>query len=81
MEKIGFLAGFLTTISLLPQVVKVITTQDTKSISLWMYIIFVIGISLWLIYGLMRHDYPLIISNIVTLSLGVVILRYKLKYG
>lgn len=81
MDSIGFIAGFLTTASLLPQVIKVIRTKDTKSLSLLMYFIFIIGISLWIVYGFSKDDYPLIFSNIVTLSFGVIILRYKLKYG
>jgi MtN3 and saliva related transmembrane protein len=81
MDSIGYIAGILTTASLLPQVIKVIQTKDTKSLSLLTYIIFIVGITLWIIYGLYKDDYPLIFSNIVTLSFGVTILRYKLKYG
>jgi MtN3 and saliva related transmembrane protein len=81
MEKIGFLAAFLTTVSFIPQVVKVVVSKETEALSLWTYILFVIGITLWLVYGLMSRDYPLIFANSITLVLGLIVLKYKLKYG
>jgi len=81
MEKIGFLAAFLTTVSFIPQVIKVVVSKDTQALSLWTYILFVIGIGLWLAYGLMSRDMPLIFANSITLVLGIIVLRYKLKYG
>ena len=53
METIGWLAAVLTTFSFVPQAIKVIRTKETSSVSLWMYSIFTLGISFWLIYGLM----------------------------
>lgn len=50
-EIIGFLAAILTTVAFFPQVIKVYKTQNTQSISLSMYIVFSIGILLWLVYG------------------------------
>lgn len=76
---IGNIAAILTSISFLPQAIKIIKTKDTKSISLPMYIMFVVGIVLWLIYGFMRDDIPLILANIVTLSLSGLILWFKVK--
>ena len=81
MEKIGFLAAFLTTVSFIPQVIKVVVSKETQALSLWTYILFVIGIGLWLAYGLMSRDMPLIFANSITLVLGIIVLRYKLKYG
>lgn len=76
---IGNIAAVLTSVSFLPQAIQIIKTKDTKSISLPMYILFVIGIVLWLIYGFMRDDIPLIFANIVTLSLSGLILGFKVK--
>ena len=78
---LGFIAGTITSVSKLPQVVKVIKTHDTKSISLWTYILLTTGMSIWLLYGLLINDYPIIISNLVTISFTVTIVGYKIKYG
>ena len=76
---IGYVAAALTTISFIPQLIQIIKTKDTKSISLPMYILFVIGIALWLVYGLLRMDWPIIIANIITLITASIILMYKIK--
>jgi MtN3 and saliva related transmembrane protein len=77
---IGLLAAMGTTLSFLPQALKIIKTKDTKSISLSMYILFVSGVFLWLIYGVLRQDVPIIIANAVTLILASLILYFKIKY-
>lgn len=77
---IGYLAAFLTTISFLPQVIQIVKTKDTKSISLLMYLMFIGGISLWLIYGFSIGDIPVIVANGTTLCLAFIVLIYKLKY-
>lgn len=76
---IGNIAAILTSISFLPQAIQIIKTKNTKGISLPMYIIFVSGVLLWLIYGFMRNDIPIILANIVTLSLSGLILGFKVK--
>ena len=76
---LGNIAAIITSFSFVPQVYKVVTTKDTKSISLPMYVLFVFGIALWLIYGLIKQDIPIIIANAVTLVLACVILFYKIK--
>jgi len=80
IETLGYLAAFLTTASFVPQAVHTIRTKDTSGISLLMYIMFVVGIATWLVYGLLIKSNPLIISNIVTLILSGTILLYKLRF-
>lgn len=77
-EIIGYCAASLTTLSFLPQAAKVIKTRDTKSISLIMYILFSAGVALWLVYGVLLGNLPIIIANAVTLALALVILYFKL---
>ena len=77
---IGFFAAFCTTIAFLPQAIKVYKTRSTKDISLYMFLIFTIGVLSWLIYGLIINDWPVILANAVTLILSFFILIYKLKY-
>jgi len=77
---IGLAAATCTTWSFLPQVFQIIKTHDTKAISLPMYIILTTGVVLWLIYGLIIGDLPLILSNFITLIFSVAVLYLKLKY-
>ena len=80
IKYIGFFAAFCTTIAFLPQAIKVFKTKSTKDISLYMFIIFTIGVLSWLIYGLIINDLPIILANAVTLILSIFILVYKLKF-
>ncbi len=77
---IGLMGGALTTISFLPQVIKVWKTHSTKDLSLIMFLLFSLGVLLWLIYGLILMDWPIIISNLVTLLLALTILVHKVRY-
>ena len=80
MSYIGFFAAFCTTVAFLPQAIKVYKTRSTKDISLYMFLIFTVGVLSWLIYGLIINDLPVILANAVTLVLSLFILIYKLKY-
>jgi MtN3 and saliva related transmembrane protein len=77
----GSIAGFCTTVSFIPQVVRIVRTKETRGISLLMYATFTLGIICWLIYGIFLKDLPIIVCNAVTLCLAVTILRFKIKYG
>lgn len=77
-EIIGFSAAFCTTIAFVPQAIKVIITRDTASLSLIMYVVFTVGVALWLVYGYLNQDMALMLANFVTLMLALVILCTKL---
>jgi MtN3 and saliva related transmembrane protein len=79
IDAIGLTAAFCTSISFLPQAIKVIQSGDTKSLSLVMYSIFTVGVSLWLIYGINKQDLALIGANTVTLLLAATILITKIR--
>ena len=78
---IGFGAAFCTTIAFLPQVVKTWNSRSTTDISLGMFLIFSTGVLLWLIYGFLLGDMPLIAANGVALLLALIILGFKFRYG
>jgi MtN3 and saliva related transmembrane protein len=78
---IGTVAGTLTTTAYLPQVVKVWRSRSAGDISLQMYILVVTGASLWVVYGLMLTQWPVIIANAVSLLFTTTILVFKLRYG
>jgi MtN3 and saliva related transmembrane protein len=77
---IGLTAAFGTTFSFLPQAIKIIKTKNTEGISLSMYLMFTAGVFLWLIYGYMKGDMPVMIANGITLILATIILFLKMKY-
>jgi len=79
IDIIGVVAAILTTASFLPQAIKVIRTKDTHSLSLSMYIMFWLGVAAWLLYGVILHLWPIIIANIITLTLAGIILYYKIN--
>jgi len=77
---IGTVAAILTTASFVPQVVHTLRTKDVSGISLSMYSAFVIGVALWLLYGLLLDAWPIVIANAITVSLASCILAMKLRY-
>lgn len=77
---VGYAAAACTTIAFLPQAWTALKTRDTKSLSLGMYIIFTIGVGLWLMYGVLRNDWALIAANAITVMLSLTILITKLRY-
>jgi len=78
---IGLIAATLTTISFLPQAIKSWKTRSAKDLSLGMFATFCTGVLLWLIYGLLNRDVPIILSNAVTFVLALAILILKIKHG
>jgi MtN3 and saliva related transmembrane protein len=74
---IGLIAAILTTLSFVPQAILVLRTRQTAGISLAMYAMFTLGIAFWLVYGILRDDMPIVVANVVTLSLASLILGMK----
>jgi MtN3 and saliva related transmembrane protein len=80
-EWVGYAAATLTTISFLPQAARTIRTRETHAISLWMYVLFTLGIACWFGYGIVLHSWPMIASNAITFVLAATILALKLRHG
>lgn len=78
-EWFGYTAAFCTTVAFIPQVLQVIRTRDTQAISLSMYLIFAFGVAMWLAYGLVLDNIPMIVANTITLLLALVVLFFKLR--
>ena len=76
---IGFIAAFCTTVSFIPQSIKVYKTKKTNDISLGMFILMSTGVALWIAYGFLIASAPVIIANVVTLMLAAYILVMKVK--
>lgn len=78
---LGLAAAMCTTISFIPQVVKAWRTRSTDDISLGTSLSLIVGLALWLAYGTILRDLPLILANFVTLCLASAMLVFKLRFG
>lgn len=76
---IGLCAGTLTTIAFVPQALKTWRSGMARDISLVMSLLFTLGVSLWLVYGIALHALPIIVANAITLSLSGLILAMKIR--
>jgi MtN3 and saliva related transmembrane protein len=77
---LGFAAALLTTFSFLPQMIKTWQSKSAKDVSFVMLIFFNSGILLWLIYGIILQQLPVIFANAMTLFFNMIILWLKIKY-
>ena len=78
---VGLLAGTLTTIAYVPQVVKSWRSGSTSDVSLTMFATMVSGVTLWLIYGVFVRDVPIMVANGATLLLAGTVLVLKIRNG
>jgi MtN3 and saliva related transmembrane protein len=78
---LGLVAGLLTTLSSLPQIVRVVKLRETKDLSIWWCTTLFTGLLLWSIYGFLIQDIPLIVTNGVGSVLVFIILLLKIKFG
>lgn len=77
---IGLAAAFLTSIAVVPQVVRTWRTRHARDISIWQPLLLITGMMLWLIYGLMLHDLPLIAANSFSITCYLVLLVMKIVF-
>lgn len=80
-DLVGTAAACLTTLSFLPQAWHSFKSRDVSGVSLGMYIVFTMGVALWLVYGVLLGAWPIVIANVITLILSLAILGMKLIYG
>lgn len=80
IEMLGFVAAFCTTAAFVPQLVRVLRLRSARDVSLPTFVMFSVGVFLWLLYGFYIGSKPVIASNGVTLLLSVSILILKLRY-
>jgi MtN3 and saliva related transmembrane protein len=78
-DAVGYLAALLTTSSFVPQALHTLRTRDVSGLSLSMYGAFTLGVALWLLYGIVSGQWPVIVANAVTLALTATILCTKLR--
>ena len=79
-EILGLVAGFLTAGSLLPQLVKIIKEKKANDLSMGMLAVLNSGTCLWIYYGVLREDWPIIITNIFSLILNILVIIFSIRY-
>jgi MtN3 and saliva related transmembrane protein len=77
---VGYMAGTLTTVSFLPQVIRSWKTKSTHDISFAMLALFGLGMLLWATYGFWINSLPIILANVITFALIIVLLAMKIRY-
>lgn len=78
---IGIVAGVFTSVSLLPQLIKIVREKRVEELSMSMFISLLIGLSLWVYYGILRKDMPIIVTNGFSVLLNICILFLRFKYS
>jgi MtN3 and saliva related transmembrane protein len=78
---VGIAAGVFTSFSLVPQLIKMLKEKKYDSVSPVMLIVLMIGLSLWVVYGFMRNDWPIIVTNLFSLVVNLTILSLRLFHG
>jgi MtN3 and saliva related transmembrane protein len=78
---VGLLAGVLSALSMLPQVVKTLKEKKAEDVSPVMLIVLVTGIALWVFYGTLKHDWPIMLTNGFSLLLNLLMLFLRWKYS
>jgi MtN3 and saliva related transmembrane protein len=79
-DYLGYAAGILTTVAFLPQAYRILSTRQTRDISMSWAVTMTAGVFFWLCYGLARNSIPMISANGITLILLLIILLYKIRY-
>ena len=77
---IGIIAGVLTASSMLPQLIKVIKKKEAEDISITMLVVLMSGISMWIVHGIFREDWPIIVTNSFSLLINIVLTFFRVKY-
>ena len=79
-EIIGLIAGVFTAASMLPQLIKIIKEKKANDLSLGMLGVLITGMCLWIYYGVLRKDLPIIITNSFSLLLNFTVIFFSIKY-
>lgn len=77
---LGFVAGVFTAVAMLPQLIKTYREKRAEDVSLVMLLILLSGISLWIAYGIVKADWPIIITNSISLLINIVLVYFRQRY-
>lgn len=77
---IGIAAGVCTSVSMLPQLIKIIKTKKADDISYVTVVVLLVGVAAWIWYGVLRMDYPIIVTNSFSLVVSLMVLAFSVRY-
>ncbi|GAC1596160.1 MAG: lipid-A-disaccharide synthase N-terminal domain-containing protein [Ginsengibacter sp.] len=80
VQLIGLAGGILTSFSSIPQLMKIIKEKEVEDISVGMVLVLITGISVWIYYGVLRNDWPVILTNSFSFIVNVLLLILYMKY-
>ena len=80
VQALGLIAGFFTSVSMLPQLIKIFKEKKAGDVSFFMLIVLITGVSLWIYYGFLKNDKPIIITNSLSVVINISVAVLKLKY-
>lgn len=80
VTQLGLIAGAVTSCAVIPQVVRAYRTRHVRDISIWQPVLLVVGMVLWLVYGILIDDLPLIVANLFSISCNVLLIALKYRY-
>ncbi|MBP6430717.1 MAG: SemiSWEET transporter [Ferruginibacter sp.] len=81
IQILGLAAGTITSITFLPQVIHIWKTKSAKDLSLQMLLLLVLGVSMWLTYGLLVKDAAIIYTNSMVLAMSLILVYFKIKFN
>lgn len=78
---IGTVAGICTTVAVVPQLVRTWKTKEVEDVSLGMFLVLIFGVTLWTVYGILKKDWPIIITNGISVILNLLMLYFIVSYS
>jgi len=76
----GIMAGSITAFSTLPQVIKIIKEKKVEAISIWMLILLITGLGFWALYGFLKDDIFILVTNLFSLLVNFILIGLRIKY-
>ncbi|MEJ7913726.1 MAG: SemiSWEET transporter [Chitinophagaceae bacterium] len=80
IQYVGIGAGILTACSMIPQLIKIVKEKKAEEVSILMILVLMAGLSLWVVYGIMKDDWPIIITNCFSVAVNILLLFFRIKY-
>ncbi len=80
-QLVGISAGILTAVSMLPQLIKIVKDKKAEDVSIIMVIVLLAGLSMWIVYGVMKKDYPIIVTNCFSVVVNLLLLIFRIRYS
>ncbi len=76
----GFVSGIVTSSGMIPQLIKTWKTKEVEELSIKMFIIYLIGFLMWITYGIIQKDIPIVATNILSVIITIIMIFLKIKY-